>query len=191
MYHYIPDLPNLVTLTGMLISFYGSLIVPSDMCLSIQCAIVSILLDNLDGYLARKQAHRTDKFKYFGQHLDCFADYVTKGFLPSTILYHLFLRNDNWFFLVLSFSNMICITLRYCYEFSDGERPRGITPDVAILMYGIIFLLSPHGEEWRSWLILSNATLTCYTSTMPTHIKIDQKMLCFALGCILMMLFSR
>jgi phosphatidylserine synthase len=187
MYEYIPDLPNLVTLTGVVSSFYGVLSVPFNIILSIKLAIFSILLDNLDGYLARKQENRSDRFKYFGQHLDCYADYITKGFIPSTLLYYIYLENGNYLFLLTSFANVICITLRYSYEFSNSDTPRGMTPDVGILIYGLIYLLF-NKTFLCEWLVLLNAIMICYTSTMKTKIKINQKLLCYVLMAELLLL---
>ena len=59
--------------------------------ISVHLLIIAAILDGFDGFLARKLNSQSE----YGKQLDSFADLLTFGLAPSTILWHLLYQRDN------------------------------------------------------------------------------------------------
>jgi CDP-diacylglycerol--serine O-phosphatidyltransferase len=96
--------PNAVTLANMFCGFLGIIYASSDRFEKAAIAIgVAILLDGLDGRLARR-LNATSKF---GVELDSFSDFISFGIAPAMIVYH-------WAFRVPADEFGVIVTFIYC-----------------------------------------------------------------------------
>lgn len=90
----------LLTYTGMLLSLWGILLLitgydsTKDIKTSIIILIIAGLCDLFDGFIARK-CKRNDIQKQFGIQIDSFADIISFGIYPCTILYYITIKSDN------------------------------------------------------------------------------------------------
>ena len=88
MLSYLADPANLITLGGLALAFFACWAVLSGQpALALALAALAIVIDNVDGWVARRTVGRSAAMGHFGAHLDCYADYVTKGFFPILYLF--------------------------------------------------------------------------------------------------------
>ena len=87
-------LPNLIT-TGSLFSGFYSIIssINGDIITSIFAIIVAMILDGLDGRVARLTKTQTS----FGAHYDSLSDMICFGVAPALLMYTWSLSNFNTF----------------------------------------------------------------------------------------------
>ena len=74
----------------------------------------------------------------FGAHLDCYADFVTKGVFPPLLL--LVSAEFNPAFFPVAALHICAIAVRYSYEFVPDVPPAGLSPDYSILVFAGFFL---------------------------------------------------
>jgi len=136
---YVQDVPNLVTLLGLLLGF-GALIEATRDRLgtALALALIAILVDNLDGALARRDSGRTPIMRSFGAHLDCFADFVSKGLFPPLLL--IAVLGDGVVAPIIGGVYLLAIALRYSWELGTDWPARGLSPDYAIAVFAAIHL---------------------------------------------------
>jgi CDP-diacylglycerol---serine O-phosphatidyltransferase len=96
------------------------------------------LIDQLDGRLALARPHRGPAVQAFGAHLDCYADFVSKGVFPALML--LVLTDFGLLAWVVAGIQLAVIAFRYSYEFVPGAAPRGLSPDYSVLVFSLLFL---------------------------------------------------
>ena len=84
------QLPNIVTLSnltlGLMAVFYG--LIKDDLILCSYLIYIGILLDFLDGKIARFLKVDSE----YGKQLDSFADMVTFGIAPAVIIFQMIFR---------------------------------------------------------------------------------------------------
>ena len=86
---YLVDAANLITLGGLAISLFACWAVLSGRpSLALALAALAVVIDNVDGWMARRTVGRNPAFEPFGAHLDCYADYISKGIFPVLYLYN-------------------------------------------------------------------------------------------------------
>ncbi len=139
MLRFLWDLANLVTLSGLAISF-GALIltIQGQLGLGIALVVVSITIDNIDGALARRDPHRSPQMQSFGGHLDCFADYITKGVFPTLFL--LAVGGYSGPLIAVAILYLSAIAIRYSYEFVPEVQVQGLSPDYLIVLIALAYL---------------------------------------------------
>ncbi len=91
-------LPTLFTLAAMLAGFFSIIAAAEgEYLLAAQLILISMLLDGLDGTLARA-LHAETKF---GAELDTFVDITSFGLAPAVLLYQLMLKDSGWWGMVM------------------------------------------------------------------------------------------
>jgi len=105
----IKGVPSSVTLTSLCLGLWAiKFSISGDLNNSVICVLIAILLDGMDGKLARYLNSASN----FGATLDTLADFANFGITPALIIYHNFLSSSthiHWFG-VLFFA--ICMSLR-------------------------------------------------------------------------------
>jgi CDP-diacylglycerol--serine O-phosphatidyltransferase len=143
---FLVDAPNLVTLGGLAVGLGAlGLVVQERFGAALCLALGAILIDQLDGRLALNRPDRTPAVRAFGAHLDCYADFVSKGVFPALML----LTLGAFFpvFWLIAGTHLTVIAIRYSYEFVPGAPRRGLSPDYSILVFALLYLASP---RWGS-----------------------------------------
>jgi len=86
---YLVDAANLITLGGLAISLFACWAVLSGRpSLALALAALAVVIDNVDGWVARRTVGRNPALEPFGAHFDCYADYLSKGIFPVLYLYN-------------------------------------------------------------------------------------------------------
>lgn len=153
------DLPNLVTFSGLLAGLGATgFAAQSRFGPALALALLAILIDQLDGRLALARPQRSAAVQAFGAHLDCYADFVSKGIFPALML----LEIDGfgpgaW---AVAGIHLATIAFRYSYEFVPGARARGISPDYSLLLFALLFLITPLRQAAGFPSLLGGAMLT-------------------------------
>ncbi len=143
---FLLDAPNLVTLGGLAAGLGAlGLVVQERFGPALCLALGAILIDHLDGRLARNRPERSPALHTFGAHLDCYADFVSKGVFPALML--LTLGAFSPVFWLIAGTHLTVIAIRYSYEFVPGAPRRGLSPDYSILAFSLLYLASP---RWGS-----------------------------------------
>ncbi len=128
---YLVDAANLITLGGLAISLFACWAVllgrPS---LALALAALAVAIDNVDGWMARRTVRRNPKLEHFGRHLDCYADYISKGVFP--VLYLLTATDFQVVSIPAGLIYLMAITVRYSYEFVPDRDHIGLSPDYMI-----------------------------------------------------------
>ena len=138
----LPDLPNLVTLAGLCVGFVAvALTVRRQFTGAMSLALVAIIIDQADGALARRDANRSEAKRAFGAHLDCYADFVSKGVFPAMFL--LIMVDFAGIYWTVALLHLIAIAVRYSHEFVPNARPYGLSPDYSIVVFAIGYLVAP------------------------------------------------
>ena len=84
---YLVDAANLITLSGLAISFFACWAVLSGRpSLALALAALAVVIDNVGGWVARRTVGRYPALEPFGAHFDCYADYLSKGIFPGLYL---------------------------------------------------------------------------------------------------------
>ena len=133
------DLANAATLIGLLVACAALvLVIDGSFDRALALALTAILIDHVDGALARRDRRRSEAMRTFGAHLDCYADFVTKGIFPSLLLLTS-TEFDPAYFPVAAL-HICVIAVRYSYEFVPGVPPAGLSPDYNIVVLAGFFL---------------------------------------------------
>ena len=128
------DLANLITMGGLALAVLACWLVLSGRpSLALALAASAIVMDYLDGWVARRTVGRNPAFGHFGAHLDCFADYINKGVFPVLLL--MSATDFHATSLPVALIYLMAIAVRYSYEFVPEHAHIGLSPD-----YVIVFL---------------------------------------------------
>ncbi len=134
MLRYVPDLANLTTLLGLLVSTAALVLAAKGRpAVGLALALLAIAIDNVDGALARRDPGRSEEMRSFGAHLDCFADFVSKGLFPALLL--ITVAGAGPFPIVVAGLHVCAIAVRYSYEFVPRAPAIGLSPDYSLLVF--------------------------------------------------------
>jgi CDP-diacylglycerol--serine O-phosphatidyltransferase len=153
------DLPNAVTLSGLAAGLWAlGLVVQAQFGAALALALIAIVIDQLDGYLAVRRPQRSPAIQAFGAHLDCYADFVSKGIFPALML--LGLGGFGAPFWAVALLQVGTIAVRYSYEFVPHAPRRGLSPDFSLVIFGILYLGAPlWGDRYPAILAVSMVVL--------------------------------
>lgn len=143
MLYFVKDLPNIVSLAGLLCSLLGIyLAILGEFSFAIIGVLWAILFDWADGIIARKMKGRTNNHRAFGPQLDSLIDIVSFGVFPAIFLLS-YGRFNPWFFpgafLIVATS---AIRLSYFNVFGmiDEKTYKGLALDNNVLILTFLFL---------------------------------------------------
>ena len=137
---YLVDAANLITLGGLAISLFAcwSVLLGRP---SLALAALAVVIDNVDGWMARRTVGRNPAFEPFGAHFDCYADYLSKGIFP--VLYLLTATDLQVVSIPLALTYLMAIAVRYSYEFVPDRDHIGLSPDYMIAFLCLLQLAAP------------------------------------------------
>ncbi len=142
MLTHLIDAANLITLGNLAISFLACWVVllgrPS---LAMALAALAVVIDNVDGWMARRTVGRIPALKHFGGHLDCYSDYLSKGIFP--VLYLLTVTDLQVVSIPVALIYLMAIAVRYSYEFVPDRDHIGLSPDYMIAFLCLLQLAAP------------------------------------------------
>ncbi len=139
MLGFLLDWANAVTLTGLLASCAAlSFAIRGSFHLALAFALTAVLIDNVDGVLARRDRLRSEAMRAFGARLDCYADFVSKGVFPSLLL--VMSTEFEPVYLPVAALHICAIAVRYSYEFVPDFPPAGVSPDYSIVVFAVFWL---------------------------------------------------
>ena len=142
MLAHLVDAANLITLGNLAISFSACWVVllgrPS---LAMALAALAVVIDNVDGWIARRTVGRNPALEHFGRHLDCYADYLSKGIFP--VLYLLTATELQVVSIPVALIYLVAIAVRYSYEFVPDRDHIGLSPDYMIAFLCLLQLAAP------------------------------------------------
>ncbi len=143
MIYFLKDLPNILSLAGLLCALIGIYFAITGMYkLAIVGILWAVLFDWADGIAARRMSSRTDKHRAFGPQLDSLIDIVSFGVFPALFLLS-YGQYNIWFlpgaFLIVGTS---AIRLSYFNVFGmiDKTTYKGLALDNNVLILSFIFL---------------------------------------------------
>ena len=143
MLGHMVDLANLVTLGGLAISFFACWSVLSGRpSIALALVAMAVVIDHVDGWIARRARGRNPAFKHFGAHLDCFSDYICKAIFP--VLYLLTATDLQVMSIPVALIYLMAIAIRYSYEFVPDRALIGLSPDYMIAFLCLLQLAAPH-----------------------------------------------
>lgn len=165
-------IPNIITLLNLLCGMLGILYVFNEQLeMASYMILVALVLDFLDGFLARKLNSYSD----IGKQLDSLADMVSFGVLPSFMLYYL-IPMDGWV-KFLTFLPAMASALRLA-KFNIDERQGTVfygipTPANAMVVASFPFIaLENIGEDLIIYLSL-------YAIAISFMMLLDKPMIAF------------
>ena len=139
MLGFVFDLANAATLMGLLVASAAVvLVIHGSFHLALVLALTAISIDHIDGALARREPDRSLCMRTFGAHLDCYADFVTKGVFPPLLL--LMSAEFSPAYFPVAALYICAIAVRYSYEFLPDVPAAGLSPDYGILVFAGFFL---------------------------------------------------
>ncbi len=139
---HLVDMANLVTLGGLALAFFACWAVLSGQpSLAMALAASAVVIDNVDGWVARRAVGRNPAFEHFGRHLDCYADYISKGIFP--VLYLLTATDFQVVSVPVALIYLMAIAVRYSYEFVPDRADIGLSPDYLIVFLCLLQLAAP------------------------------------------------
>ena len=142
MLAYLIDAANLITLASLAFSFYACWsVLTGQPALAAALVAMAIVIDNVDGWVARRTVGRNPNFEHFGSHLDCYSDFISKGMFP--VLYLLTATDMQVAFLPVALIYLVAITVRYSYEFIPDCPQIGLSPDYVIVFVCLLQLAKP------------------------------------------------
>jgi len=143
MLYFVKDLPNILSLAGLLCAVMGIYFAIAGMfSLAIVGILWAVLFDWADGIVARRMSNRTDSHRAFGPQLDSLIDIVSFGVFPAIFLLS-YGRFNPWFlpgaFLIIGTS---AIRLSYFNVFGmiDKTTYKGLALDNNVLILSFAFL---------------------------------------------------
>jgi len=143
MIYFVKDLPNILSLVGLLCALIGIYFAITGMFnLAIVGILWAVLFDWADGIVARQMSSRTDKHRAFGPQLDSLIDIVSFGVFPAIFLLS-YGRYSPWFlpgaFLIVGTS---AIRLSYFNVFGmiDKTTYKGLALDNNVIILSFLFL---------------------------------------------------
>lgn len=139
----VNDLPNIVSLAGLLCALFGIYFaILGNFSFAIIGILWAILFDWADGIVARKMKGRTDSQRAIGPQLDSLIDIVSFGVFPAIFLLS-YSQFNPWFlpgaFLILATS---AIRLSYFNVFGmiNAETYKGMALDNNVIILSFLFL---------------------------------------------------
>ncbi len=142
MLAYLIDGANLITLGSLAFSFYACWsVLTGQPALAAALVAMAIVIDNVDGWVARRTVGRNPNFEHFGSHLDCYSDFISKGMFP--VLYLLTATDMQVASLPVALIYLVAITVRYSYEFVPDCSQIGLSPDYVIVFVCLLQLAKP------------------------------------------------
>ena len=150
MISFIADLPNIVTLLGLLSALLG---IYSAIQGEIYTAVIfgawSVVFDWLDGFVASKMNNRTDAHRAFGAQLDSLVDMVSFGVLPAVIL--LSYSDYNPWYIPGAFAILTACAIRLSYfniyGLTAGKTYTGLAVDYNGLIVSLFFLVESNFRQ--------------------------------------------
>ncbi|TXG35177.1 CDP-alcohol phosphatidyltransferase family protein [Seonamhaeicola maritimus] len=144
MFRFILDLPNMVTLLGLLSALLGIYAaITGKIYIAVVFGVWSVVFDWLDGLVASKLKNRTNAHRAFGGQLDSLIDMVSFGVLPAIIL--LSYSNYNPWFIPGSFAIIAACAIRLSYfniyGLTNGKTYTGLAVDYNGLIISLFFLI--------------------------------------------------
>ncbi|MEX1377207.1 MAG: CDP-alcohol phosphatidyltransferase family protein [Eubacteriales bacterium] len=143
MLYFVKDLPNIISLAGLLCALIGIYFAITGMFrLAIVMILWAVLFDWADGIAARRMNSRTDNQRAFGPQLDSLIDIVSFGVFPAIFLLS-YGQYKPWFlpgaFLIIGTS---AIRLSYFNVFGmiDKRTYKGLALDNNVLILSLVFL---------------------------------------------------
>ena len=142
MLAYLIDAANLITLASLAFSFYACWsVLTGRPTLAAALVAVAIVIDNVDGWVARRTVRQNPNFEHFGSHLDCYSDFISKGMFP--VLYLITATDMQVACLPVALIYLVAITVRYSYEFIPDCPQIGLSPDYVIVVVCLLQLAKP------------------------------------------------
>jgi CDP-diacylglycerol---serine O-phosphatidyltransferase len=174
MLSFAKDIPNMISLLGLLCSILGIYFVIEGYFLAGIISILwAVLFDWLDGIIARKIKDRTKEQGVFGEQLDSMIDIVSFGVFPAILL--LSYGNYSAWFIPGSFIIVASCSIRLSYfnlyGLIDSKTYMGLALDNNVLILAFIFLFESFFNHTTFSIILYIVLLILTTlnlSSIPT-----------------------
>ncbi|MEE8352587.1 MAG: CDP-alcohol phosphatidyltransferase family protein [Rhodospirillales bacterium] len=182
MLAHLVDAANLITLGNLAISFFACWAVllgrPS---LAMALAALAVVIDNVDGWMARRTVGRNPALEHFGGHLDCYADYISKGIFP--VLYLLTTTDLHVVSIPAALIYLMAIAVRYSYEFVPNRDHIGLSPDYMIAFLCLLHLIAPQlGSAFIPTLMASLVGFAALAvASFPSPMLKGRALICFCL----------
>jgi CDP-diacylglycerol--serine O-phosphatidyltransferase len=143
MLNFVKDLPNIISLLGLLCAVFGIYFaIEGNFLASVIAVLWAVLFDWFDGIIARKIKVRTKEQGNFGGHLDSMIDIVSFGILPAILL--LSYGNYSVWFMPGAFIIIATCAIRLSYfnvfGLIDSKTYKGLALDNNVLILAFIFL---------------------------------------------------
>ncbi len=139
---HLVDVANLVTLGGLALAFFACwAVLLGQSSLAMALAALAVVIDNVDGWMARRTVGRNPALENFVRHLDCYADYISKGIFP--VLYLLTATDLQVVSIPVALIYLMAIAVRYSYEFVPDRDHIGLSPDYLIAFLCLLQLAAP------------------------------------------------
>jgi len=131
---------NMLTITSLVVSMIGIILFlqTSDFVLYLVAIFISVVLDSLDGYVARANSATSE----FGKVLDSLVDIVVFAVLPSIAVLLLFGAEPITMFAVIFFVAMAAIRLAHFTSTPSTNYYLGLPMPFAAILYIIMFTIS-------------------------------------------------
>lgn len=179
-------LPNLVSSLNLLTGCISIALAFYDVELASYLVMAAMILDFLDGALARWLDARSE----FGKQLDSLADLVSFGMAPAMILYIVFLKSWNLPGISISYIYIIPLTAflipvfsalrlaRFNLDNSGKDIFRGLpTPANALLIISIPLIIRQYGESSQithflldTYTLIALILLSCFLLVSGVHL---------------------
>ena len=174
--------PNAVTVGNMFCGFLAIMYASSGRLeKAVFAVLIAILLDGLDGRVAR----RLNATSRFGVEFDSFSDLVSFGIAPAVLMYHwAFQRTADEFGVAVSFLFALCAASRLARFNISTENLKSFaglpTPGAAAFMVSIVYS-SPYQHSSSTFVVLASLVLVSVAYLMVSTIKfLSIKRLSFA-----------
>jgi CDP-diacylglycerol--serine O-phosphatidyltransferase len=87
---YLYDLPNAITAAGLILTTISlNFILRGNISLAIVLLVWAVMLDHIDGWVARRSRNRPEEYGHFGGDLDSLTDFVSAAVAPWLIVAYL------------------------------------------------------------------------------------------------------
>lgn len=142
MLAHLADAANLITLGGLAFSLLACwLVLLGRPSLAMALVALAVVIDNVDGWMARRAVGRNPALEHFGRHLECYADYLSKGIFPA--LYLLTATDLQVVSIPVALIYLMAVAVRYSYEFVPDRVQIGLSPDYMIAFLCLLQLAAP------------------------------------------------
>lgn len=162
-------LPNFITCLNIVSGVLGVIfILENQVSWAIYCVFVSMVLDFLDGFLARLLKAQSA----LGKQLDSLADLVSFGILPALILYSTILVFDYWKYIVIIIPVFSALRLaKFNIDESQNQNFKGVpTPANALFLISIPFLLAKYPTFSKIEILVPVIFISAFLLVLPIPI---------------------